>query len=178
MVRQIYTETLEAFNNAGTKDRIILNQARVVLEAIAHAVIPDVDEDNIWRLSELLRTMPEHRDFAAPILEAARAVKVGGDKSSHFSPTLNVGPTHRAQMMDLIDALLEFVFVIPQQTQAAHTAFLEMAGKTGEAEPRESIVGYAYLPPDLRKRLARKAEAAEKSLEEYVRATLDATSRA
>lgn len=176
-VRDAYFETLETFNSS-TTPRVVLNQARVVLEAIVHESLPESEGEQVWRLTESLRKLPEHVDFAEPLLEVAKAIKAGGDKGSHFSPRLKVEAKHRAQIMDLLDALIEYMYVIPAQTRAAHDAFMEMAGQEPDTENEKKIIGYAYLPPKLRKAIAQKADAKGIALEDYIRQVLEEAAQA
>lgn len=174
-VRSLYGEVLGTFNSTAPY-KAIFGMVREVTEAMVVEHIPGTADESAAKLAERLRELPEHLNLAEPLLQVARSIQLGGGKGVHFSRSKAVGSEHRDHIMDMLDALIEYLYVIPKRAEVARLAFMEMVGETDDAAP-EVQPGYAYLPPELRKALDKKAKASGMDLEAFVRQELKKLAR-
>lgn len=120
-LQQAYLEALETFNSRAPVSAV-LNQCRQTVEAIAIAASPAEVVRRNTSLAGLLHDLPKSVNLGAPILDIATALRAAGNIGSHYQPGRKLPPEMREQMMDLLDAMLDYLFVIPRRVEAAREA--------------------------------------------------------
>ena len=68
-------------------------------------------------LAELLQRLAETVDLAKPINDVSRVLKDGGNVASHFDAAKDVTHEMAAEMLDLLDALLDYLILTPQAVE-------------------------------------------------------------
>jgi hypothetical protein len=68
-------------------------------------------------LYEQILTIENHTDLKKPITDMADVVRKAGNKGAHFDPINKPTQKTLELTLDLIDALVEYFFIIPSKTQ-------------------------------------------------------------
>lgn len=106
-----YYDALETFNSSAPNSAV-LNQCRQALEAIALAAVPNSKSKS---LANLLNELPANVDLGRPFLDIAAALRHAGNMGSHYKVGRRIPDELRGEMMDMLDQLLEYLFIIPKQ---------------------------------------------------------------
>ncbi|RHW25220.1 DUF4145 domain-containing protein [Nocardioides immobilis] len=87
---------------------------RRVLEGITRKVLPaDVQTTNLARRIEALTN--EREALARPLLELSDTLREGGNLGAHFSDEIETSIDDARRMVDLLDYLITYLFVLPEQ---------------------------------------------------------------
>lgn len=88
---------------------------RRVLEGILRKVLPeDVTTTNLARRIQALTS--QHEALARPLIELSDSLREGGNSlGAHFSDETETTIEDAARMVDLLDYLMTYLFVLPQQ---------------------------------------------------------------
>ncbi|MHA0035365.1 DUF4145 domain-containing protein [Deinococcus sp. PESE-13] len=111
-LRFAYQDALDTFNS-GAPAAAVLNQCRQALEAIAQSALPD--DKRGGPLAAQLRELPNAVDLGRPFLDMAEAVRHAGNMGSHFRAGRRIPQEFRVEMMDMLDQLVEYLCILPQQ---------------------------------------------------------------
>ena len=88
-----------------------------------------------------IRELPNHVDFDKPILTLAAAIQQVGNLGAHFDIEGEPDGETTALMLDLLDYLIEYLYVLPGRIERLHEAIGKLAGGTtnvtGAAEVTE-----------------------------------------
>lgn len=116
-LRREYQSALDCF--ALGQWRAAAQASRVVLEAVVAKFLPEADprQPLASRLKELATTM----DLDKPILDAAAALKDGGNLASHFSGGHDFDVQTAEEMLELLGFLLTYLLVVPAQIEQLKT---------------------------------------------------------
>lgn len=85
------------------------------LEGITNALIPEREREGT--LAAGLVEILEHRDLEQPILTLAEALRRNPDLADKFAGTLEPDRTAARSALDLLDALLSYLFVLPDRVR-------------------------------------------------------------
>jgi hypothetical protein len=100
---------------------------RRLLEGITMQILPD--EKKKLPLSRQLQELPNFIELQKPILTLADALRKGGNIGAHFDlekiPNENIAEL----MMDLLDYLIEYIYILPNRINELHQKIEELANK-------------------------------------------------
>lgn len=114
---------------------------RRVLEGITRKVLPDeVTTTNLSRrIQELTK---QHDKLAQPLVELSDTLREGGNLGAHFSDETETSIDDARRMVDLLDYLITYLFVLPQQIHRFRSEVLkDEAPSTGDSAATESPTG-------------------------------------
>lgn len=90
---------------------------RRLLEGITEDLIPDVKNKT---LAKRLEELPNHVDLKKPIMTLADALRKGGNLGAHFDSVKVPDKKMATQMMDLLDYLIEYLYILPDRIDDLH----------------------------------------------------------
>lgn len=108
-----YLDALSTYNSSAPTSAV-LNQCRQALEAIVIAAMPSSEYKPLARL---LNELPANVDLGQPILDIAAALRHAGNMGSHYKAGRKIPTELRDEMMDMLDQMLEYLFIIPTQVR-------------------------------------------------------------
>jgi Domain of unknown function (DUF4145) len=114
-VRKAYLASLDAFN-AGLPDSVATS-ARKTLEGAIKMTWENPDETQGVQLNQLIKRLPENFDLTKPITDLAHALRNGGNLAAHFDLDRDVTPELAKKMIETIEYVLEYLYVIPQRIE-------------------------------------------------------------
>jgi hypothetical protein len=86
-----------------------------VLEGITKLLLPE--PYNTRPLAQMLQILPEHINLSDPIIHLADAIKEGRNIGAHFDQEKDTDSKTATLMMDLLEYLLEYIFVLPERIE-------------------------------------------------------------
>jgi len=122
-----YRAAIDAFNAGQWVAATVLGGR--ALEAITRELVPESQREDTLpaQLVELL----EHRDLEQPILTLAEALRRSRDLVDHFAGTEDPDPDAARDTLDLLDALVDYLFVLPDRVRRLRD---RLAGEGEEAD--------------------------------------------
>jgi hypothetical protein len=107
-----YLEAINSFNNGiwGATG----NAARRTLEGIVKGLLPDGTP--LTNLARMLTLIPDDR-LKKPVLEIADSLRLVGNPSSHFDDDFDPTSDSAYFMLELLDALIEYLYIVPLETE-------------------------------------------------------------
>lgn len=115
-VQRAYLSTVNVFNNGEWGATAVLS--RRLLEGVTKSPLPE--EHHGLSLAQQVAKLPEQKNLAAPITTIADAIRRGGNLGAHFD--LEAEPTKEVAllMLELVEELLEYFFVLPDRIEELH----------------------------------------------------------
>jgi hypothetical protein len=99
--------------------RAAAQQARVALEGIVKMLLNDAGVDAVPNnLSQELLLLAEKHDLGAPIRRLGDALRAGGNLASHFDDRGDVTPELATEIVDLLDAFIQYFIILPNRVEA------------------------------------------------------------
>jgi hypothetical protein len=93
--------------------------ARTIFEGIVKALLPESEKfDRNGRplsLATLFERLATSRDLAQPIKNVGDVLREGGNLASHFEEGVEITPELATEVLDLLDSMMEYLFVIPRR---------------------------------------------------------------
>ena len=100
------------------------NSTRRALEAITAAILPeDKRRGNLWSQIEQI---PTELDLSKPITDLAHTIRTAGNIGSHFSEEGDPNEEVASLMLDLLDYLIEYLFILPEQILSLQEAIIRL----------------------------------------------------
>ncbi|GAB2769648.1 hypothetical protein GCM10010465_14030 [Actinomadura fibrosa] len=115
-LKKAYESTLDVYNHGQWTATSVL--VRRLLEGITQDLLPDDKKKH--SLSKRLTELPSHLELKQPILTLADALRKGGNLGAHFDLENTPDKEIATQMMDLIDYLIEYIYILPKQIENLH----------------------------------------------------------
>jgi hypothetical protein len=115
-LQRAYSSAINVYNVREWSAAAVL--CRRALEGITVALIPESERKG--SLYSLLQSLPEHRDLRAPIMTLADAIRKGGNLGAHFDLEKEPDEETVTLMIDLLDYLLEYLFILPRKIDRLH----------------------------------------------------------
>ncbi|MDV6375189.1 DUF4145 domain-containing protein [Deinococcus arenicola] len=112
-VRKAYQASLDALN-ANLPDSVATS-ARKTLEGAIKMARENPDETKGQQLYKLIEDLPKQFDFSRPILDLAHAMRDGGNLAAHFDLDKDVTPELAQKMIETIEYILEYLYIIPHR---------------------------------------------------------------
>jgi hypothetical protein len=124
-LKNAYQSSINVFNVREWTATAVL--CRRLLEGITMQILPD-DKKKL-PLARQLQELPNHINLQQPILILADALRKGGNLGAHFdlkkSPNENIAKL----MMDLLDYLIEYIYILPNRIDDLHHRIEELSNK-------------------------------------------------
>lgn len=115
-VKKAYVSAIDVYN-AGVWPAT-LGECRRTLEGISKKLVTD---DNISKLHKRIEMLPQRHDLQKPILDLAFLVKEGGNLGAHFDNEKDPDQELATMMLDLLEYLIEYLFVLPARIDSIRT---------------------------------------------------------
>ena len=112
-LRRDYEAAIQSFEHGLW--RPAAQSARLVLETIVATRLGP--HDRFAPLADRLRQLADAVDLAGPIEDAAEAIKDGGNLAAHFDDERDFDQNAATEMLELINYLLDYLFVLPNGVQ-------------------------------------------------------------
>ena len=115
-IGKAYASTVNVYNAGEWTATAVL--CRRVLEGIAKALLPEAKQNK--PLAQQLNDLPTEVDLAKPITSLADALRKGGNLGAHFDLSKEPDEATASQMVDLLEYLMEYLFVLPADVDSLH----------------------------------------------------------
>jgi hypothetical protein len=115
-LREAYGSAINVYNVGEWTAAAVL--CRRLLEGITLALIPE--DKRKESLYQQLQSLPEYRDLKSPIMMLADALRKGGNLGAHFDSEKTPNEETVTLMIDLLDYLLEYLFILPKRIESLH----------------------------------------------------------
>ena len=127
-LKRAYISTINVFNLGEWSATAVL--ARRLLEGITKSILDEKHQS--LPLAKQIELLPTVKDLNAPITTIADAIRKGGNLGAHFD--LEKEPSHEVAelMVELVEELIEYFFVLPERIQKLHET-IENLGKDESA---------------------------------------------
>ncbi|THF84999.1 DUF4145 domain-containing protein [Deinococcus sp. KSM4-11] len=112
-LRAAYIDTLETFNSKAPNSAV-LNQCRQMLEALVYTYNGGEKSKGLYAA---IKGLPDIIDLEKPFLDIADAIRHAGNVGPHYKAGRKIPNEIRSEMMDMLDQLLEFLYIIPHQVK-------------------------------------------------------------
>lgn len=113
-----YQSAINVFNVREWTASAVL--CRRLLEGIAKTLLPEDEQKK--PLHKQIQSFPAHRDLNQPILTIADAIRLGGNLGAHFDWEKEPNEETATLMLELLDYLIEYLFVLPERVERLHAA--------------------------------------------------------
>ena len=81
-------------------------------------------------LAQQIERLPECAELAKPIVTLAHSLRDGGNLGAHFDLERAPNEEVATLMVELLDDLLEYLFVLPRRIEALNTRIAALDGHT------------------------------------------------
>ncbi|UAY55682.1 DUF4145 domain-containing protein [Arachidicoccus terrestris] len=134
-IKNAYYSTIQAFNGHQWIATTVL--CRRVLEGIVKGIVNENGKNGSPILAQQLKQLPDQIDFSKPILTLADAIRKAGNIGAHFDEDKEPDQEVAESLMDVLDYLIEYLFILPSQIEQLHNK-IEKLGQSDVQELDES----------------------------------------
>ena len=120
-VQKAYQDTLATLNSGISS--AVATLARKTLEGIVKLSYPNPEGTRDRSLFKLIRDLPQSKDLGRPIAELAHAMREGGNLGAHFDLEQDTDDKVAGKMVELLEYLIEYLYVIPSRVDALKRDF-------------------------------------------------------
>ena len=114
-LRRAYLSATNVYNSQEWVATSVLS--RRLLEGVTKSVAP---ENSSKSLNDQIKKLAEKKDLDKPITLIADAVRKGGNLGAHFDLEKEPTPEVARLMLELVEELLEYFFVLPERITDLH----------------------------------------------------------
>jgi hypothetical protein len=122
-LKKAYSSAINVFNAQEWTATSVL--CRRVLEGITKSILPEEDKNK--PLGQQLKALPKSMDLNKPILTLAEAIRKGGNLGAHFDLEKEPNEEISSLMIDLLDYLLEYIFILPDRIENLHNKIEQLS---------------------------------------------------
>lgn len=115
-IRKAYFSTINVLNAHEWTATSVL--CRRVLEGITKSIVSEGQKNK--PLASQLKDLPNHINLTEPILTLADAIRKGGNLGAHFDAEKEPTEEISSLMVDVLDYLIEYLFIVPARIQNLH----------------------------------------------------------
>lgn len=108
-----YNEALASYSHGLWRGAA--QQARTVLEGVVATILDSFGVPIEGPLAARLNLLAEKADLAKPIGDVGDVLREGGNLASHFDERSGIDELLASQMLDLLDAFIEYLILLPTQ---------------------------------------------------------------
>jgi hypothetical protein len=102
---------------------------RRVLEGVTARILTDEADRNKSLGRRIQSLAKEHEKLAAPLIELSDLLREGGNLGAHFDDDVETTLTDAERMVELLDYLITYLFVLPQQIHKFRVEVLRQASE-------------------------------------------------
>ncbi|NOU19240.1 MAG: DUF4145 domain-containing protein [Bacteroidales bacterium] len=124
-LKEAYESSINVYNVGEWTATAVL--CRRLLEGITMQILPD--EKKKLPLGKQLQELPNHIDLQKPLLTLADALRKGGNIGAHFDLEKTPNENIITLMMDLLDYLIEYIYILPSRIDDLHKKIEELSNK-------------------------------------------------
>jgi len=124
-LQKAYESALNVYNVGEWTATSVL--CRRLLEGITQDLLPDDNKKH--NLNKRLTELPNHLDLQKPILTLADALRKGGNLGAHFDLEKTPDKKIASQMLDLLDYLIEYIYILPNRIDGLHNEIEDLNNK-------------------------------------------------
>jgi hypothetical protein len=113
-----YHDAIESYHSGIWRGAI--GQARVVLEGVVKTLLSDIEGSPVdprVSLAQLFDRLADKKDLATPIKDVSQVMRAGGNIASHFEAGREISTEMATEMLDLLDAFLDYLLLLPEQVE-------------------------------------------------------------
>ena len=115
-ISQAYISAINVYNVREWTATAVL--CRRLLEGVAKTILPkEKQSDNLFNQ---IKALSDYRDLKQPITTLADAIRKGGNLGAHFDLERSPDEETTTLMLDLIESLIEYIFILPKQINHLH----------------------------------------------------------
>lgn len=120
-----YESAINVYNLGEWTATVVL--CRRLLEGITKSLLPEGEQGK--PLNKQLELLAGHAELQKPILTLAHAIRVGGNLGAHFD--LDREPDEKVSkfLVDLLDYIIEYLFVLPRRIEQLHSHIEALSNK-------------------------------------------------
>jgi len=115
-LKEAYDSAINVFNIREWTATAVL--CRRLLEGISLQILP-ADKKNL-PLAKQLQELPNHINLQKPLMTLADALRKGGNIGAHFDLEKIPDENIAILMMDLLDYLIEYIYILPNRINELH----------------------------------------------------------
>lgn len=120
-VQKSYMDTLATLNSGIPS--AVATLARKTLDGVVKLSYPNPEGIRDRSLFKLIRDLPQSMDLGRPINELAHAMREGGRLGAHFDLDADTDADTARKMVELLEHLIEYLYVIPRRVAALKRDF-------------------------------------------------------
>ncbi|HZW38528.1 MAG TPA: DUF4145 domain-containing protein [Ignavibacteriaceae bacterium] len=122
MLNRTYHSALNVYNTREWSATAVI--CRKLLEGILKSLLPnDLENNSIYKQ---LQSLPSNIDLSEPILMLADAIRKAGNLGAHFDLEKEPDEKIATLMIDLIEYLIEYIYVLPTRIEELHYSINEL----------------------------------------------------
>jgi hypothetical protein len=121
-LQRSFVSTIDAFNTKNYAATAVC--ARRTLEGIFKYLVKE--EKRRPNLAGLIEIAVNEIDLAAPLRTLSHAVRGGGNLGAHFDPEREPTEPLARQMLELLDYLISYLYVLPEKIAALEKSLNEI----------------------------------------------------
>ena len=122
-LKEAYESSINVYNVGEWTATAVM--CRRLLEGIAMQILPN--EKKKLPLGKQLEELPNHLDLQKPLLTLADALRKGGNIGAHFDLEKTPNENIATLMMDLLDYLIEYIYILPSRIEDLHQKIEELS---------------------------------------------------
>ena len=117
-VSKAFRNTLDTFQSRNYTATTVMG--RRTLEGLLLSLLPpDHEKQNLHRLIE---AVTKEVDFAKPLNQLSHAIRASGNLGAHFDPAAEPDEVMAQQLVELLDYLISYLFVLPTKIKQLEDA--------------------------------------------------------
>jgi hypothetical protein len=124
-LKRSYESAINVYNVGEWTATAVL--CRRLLEGISMEILPE--EKKKMALARQLQELPNHIDLQKPLLTLADALRKGGNLGAHFDLEKTPDENIATLMMDLLDYLIEYIYILPSRIDDLHNTINKLSKK-------------------------------------------------
>ncbi|MCH2451066.1 MAG: DUF4145 domain-containing protein [Gracilimonas sp.] len=113
-VKKAYLEAIDAYNSKQWIPAAIM--CGRALEGITVSLLPE--DKRKGNFAKQLRELPNHIDINKTLSDLTNGIRKGRNIAAHFDESLDIDETVSAMLLDLLDSIIEYLFVLPENIES------------------------------------------------------------
>ena len=122
-LERAYASAINVYNTREWSGATVL--IRRTLEGVTKTSLPESEQGK--PLFAQIQALPDHVDLAQPIKQLAHALRSGGNLGDHFDLEKEPDEETASLMLELLDSLIEYLYVLPSGIEALEEKIQNLA---------------------------------------------------
>ncbi|NOV02716.1 DUF4145 domain-containing protein [Paenibacillus planticolens] len=123
-----YNSAVNVYNLGEWSGAVVL--CRRLLEGITKSLLPESEQNK--PLNKQLEVIAGHAELQKPLLTLAHAIRIGGNLGAHFDLEREPDEVVSKYIIDMLDYLIEYLYVLPKRIEELHSHIEELSNKNSE----------------------------------------------